>query len=120
MDDVVEPRVINGDSGKTKIIYYLYLAGLVFGITGLIGVVMAYLERGDEDTPDWIKSHCTWQIRTFWIGALFLFTGVLLALVIVGYFILLFWVVWLIVRTMKGMKMLDKKKPVENVSGWMF
>lgn len=29
--------------GSAKIIYILYLAGIVFGMIGIIGVVMAYI-----------------------------------------------------------------------------
>ena len=29
--------------GSAKIVYILYMVGLIFGITGIIGVVMAYI-----------------------------------------------------------------------------
>ena len=51
------------NSGQAKIIYILSLAGFIVGITPLIGIVMAYMNRGEG--PDWIKSHYQWQIRTF-------------------------------------------------------
>jgi len=100
------------DTSKAKLVYYLYLAGLVFGITGVVGVVMAYLERKDESIPDWLKTHYTYQIKTFWIGAIFMIVGGLLALVFIGYFVLLAWVVWLVIRALKGMKALDKKEAI--------
>ncbi len=101
-----------------KIIYILYLVGLVFGVTGIAGVVMAYIN--EDDAPDWLKTHYQFQIRTFWIGALYLCIGTLLSLVLIGYLVLLFWMVWLIIRSIKGMKLLDKKKPHPNPTGWMF
>ena len=101
-----------------KIIYILYLVGLVFGVTGIAGVVMAYIN--EDDAPDWLKTHYQFQIRTFWIGALYIFIGTLLSLVLIGYLVLLFWMVWLIIRSIKGMKLLDKKKPHPNPTGWMF
>jgi uncharacterized membrane protein len=104
--------------GTAKIIYILYLVGVVFGITGIIGVVMAYINRGDA--PDWLSSHYQFQIRTFWIGALYILIGILLSFVLVGYLVLLFWVVWLIVRCAKGMKALDQKVAHPNPTGWMF
>lgn len=100
------------DTSKAKLIYYLYLAGLVFGITGVVGVVMAYLERRDQSTPDWLKSHYTYQIRTFWFGAIFMVVGGILAIVLIGYLVLLAWVIWLIIRALKGMKALEKKEPI--------
>ena len=35
-----------GDTGMALAIYILYLVGLVFGITFLVGVIMAYVNRG--------------------------------------------------------------------------
>jgi uncharacterized membrane protein len=104
--------------GAAKIVYILYLVGIIFGITGIIGVVMAYINRGDA--PEWLKTHYQFQIRTFWIGALYMLIGILLMFVIVGYFVLLFWIVWLIVRCVKGMKFLDQKEAHPNPTGWMF
>jgi len=104
--------------GTAKIIYILYLVGVVFGITGIIGVVMAYINRGDAE--DWLKSHYQFQIRTFWIGALYLVIGSMLTIVLIGYLIILFWIVWLIIRCIKGMKSLDQRQPHPNPTGWMF
>ncbi len=104
--------------GTAKIIYILYLVGVVFGITGIIGVVMAYINRGDAE--DWLKSHYQFQIRTFWIGAIYLVIGTLLAVVLIGYLVILFWVVWLIIRCIKGMKSLDQRQPHPNPTSWMF
>lgn len=111
--------IANNDKDSTaKIIYVLYLAGIVVGITSIIGVVMAYINR--SEAPEWLKSHYTFQIRTFWMGLLFMFVGALLMIVLVGYLVLLFWVIWLVIRCVKGMKMLDQKRPIENVNTWMF
>lgn len=104
--------------GSAKIVYILYLAGIVFGMTGIIGVVMAYINR--SDAPEWLRSHYQFQIRTFWIGALCMFIGVILSLIIIGYFVFLFWVVWLIIRCVKGMKSLEQKEAHPNPTGWMF
>jgi len=60
---------------------------------------MAYLNK--DDAPEWLRTHYQFQIRTFWIGALFIFIGGLLSLVIIGYFMLLFWLVWLIICCVK-------------------
>jgi uncharacterized membrane protein len=104
--------------GTAKIIYILYLVAIVLGITGIVGVVMAYIYKGDA--PDWLKSHYQFQIRTFWIGALYMVIGVILTFVFIGFFILLFLVVWLIIRCVKGMKSLDQKEAHPDPTGWMF
>jgi len=109
----------NASTERTaKIIYILYLFGIVFDITGIIGVIMAYINK--TDAPEWLQSHYRFQIRTFWIGILYMIIGVILSLALIGYLILLFWVVWLIVRCIKGMKTLDNKQAHPNPTGWMF
>lgn len=104
--------------GTAKIVYILYLIGVMIGPTGIIGVIMAYVNQADA--PDWLKSHYQFQIRTFWIGAIYMVTGMILSLVIIGWFVLLFWVIWLIIRSIKGMKALDQKEAHPNPTGWMF
>lgn len=104
--------------GTAKLVYILYLVGIVFGITGIVGVVMAYINK--DEAPDWLKSHYQFQIRTFWIGGLYLLIGTLLSVILIGWLVILFWVVWLIVRAVKGMKFLDAKETHPNPSGWMF
>ena len=104
--------------GAAKIVYILYLVSLLFGITGIIGVVMAYINK--DDAPEWLQTHYQFQIRTFWIGALFIFFGSILSVILIGWFLLLFWVVWLIVRSVKGMKALDEEKAIDNPTSWFF
>jgi len=104
-------------AGTAKIIYILYLVSIVIGITAIVGLIMAYVNR--EDAPGWLKSHYQFQIRTFWIGALYLMIGVLLSQVIIGLFILLFWLLWLVVRCTRGMKYLDRKEAYPYPKGWM-
>ena len=48
------------------VVYALYLFGLISGITMLIGVVIAYANRGRPGSI--ADSHYTFQIRTFWTG----------------------------------------------------
>ncbi|MEX2367504.1 MAG: hypothetical protein WD601_12940, partial [Pseudohongiellaceae bacterium] len=98
--------------------YLLYMLGLVIGITGIIGVVMAYIYR--DDAPPWLKSHYDFQIRTFWMGAVFMVAGVILFNVGIGVFILFFWLIWLIMRCIKGMKILDQRKAHPDTGSWMF
>lgn len=105
-------------TSNAKLVYILYLVGILLGVTGLVGVIMAYINRGDG--PDWMDTHYQFQIRTFWIGLLYMVLGMLLFVFIVGYFIWLFWLVWLIVRCAKGLKQLEKGEAVANPTSWMF
>ncbi|MDB4409807.1 hypothetical protein N9235_03255 [Gammaproteobacteria bacterium] len=105
-------------AGTAKIIYILYLVGIVFGLTAIVGVIMAYVNK--TDAPEWLATHYQFQIRTFWIGLLYLVIGAALAAVFIGYLIILFWVVWLIIRCIKGIKFLDMQKSYPDPAGWMF
>ena len=105
-------------AGTAKIIYILYLVSIIFGITAIVGLILAYVNR--DDAPDWLKTHYRFQIRTFWIGALYLFIGILFSQFIFGLFIILFWLLWLIVRCAKGYKYLDRKQAYPYPAGWMF
>lgn len=105
-------------SGTAKIVYILYLVNIVVPFTGLVGVIMAYVNQ--KDAPDWLQSHYRFQIRTFWIGLLYLVVGVILSLVLIGYLIILFYLVWLIIRCVKGMQSLDMKQAHPNPTTWMF
>jgi len=116
MNDVVQDS--SSAEGTTKIIYILYLVGILVGVTGIIGVVMAYVNKAEA--PEWLQSHYQFQIRTFWIGAIYLVAGTLLSLIVIGFLVLLFWLVWLIIRCVKGMQFLEKNEAHPNPTGWLF
>lgn len=101
-----------------KIVYILYLLSIFIGITGIIGVIMAYIYK--SDAPSWLTTHFQFQIRTFWIGLFYLLISGLLSFVIIGYLIILFWVIWMIVRCVKGIKFLDQKQPYPDPKVWLF
>jgi len=101
-----------------KLIYILFMANVIIPFLGLIGVIMAYVNKADA--PEWLQTHYQFQIRTFWIGLLYLFVGALLSLILIGYLVILFTVVWIIVRSVKGMKFLDAQQAHPNPTGWMF
>jgi len=108
---------VEGSTGSAKIVYILYIIGIVFGLTGIVGVIMAYINKGDDEVLD---THYQFQIRTFWMGLMYLVLGALLAIVLVGYFILLWWIVWLAIRSVKGMKYLDRGEAHPNPTSWLF
>jgi uncharacterized membrane protein len=116
MNQEISERPVSTDTAR--IIYILYLVGLAVGITAVIGVVMAYVNR--NEAPEWLRSHYEFQIRTFWIAILYSFIGVLLTMVLIGVLVLLFTVVWLIIRVVKGFKALEQRQPVPDVKTWMF
>ena len=101
-----------------KLIYLLYLLGLVMGITSVIALIMAYLYESEDDLV--AKSHCRFQIRTFWIGLLGLFISILASLVVIGYLLLELWFLWVIIRVVRGLKYIQKDLPHPNPQSWLF
>lgn len=109
---------IDDNTKQAKIIYILYLASLVFGVTSIVGLVMAYLGRGEAS--ELAANHYRWQIRTFWICLLYSFVGLVLSLIVIGFFVLLAVAVLFIVRCVMGLMALDKGQPVQNVESWLW
>ncbi|MGM0542138.1 MAG: DUF4870 family protein [Pseudomonadota bacterium] len=125
MPDPIEitPPPVNPDAPKVSttipiIIYALYLLNFIIPFGALIGLIMAYVNQGDED--NFLQSHYQFQIRTFWIGLLYLTIGILLTAIAIGWLVILFYIVWLIIRCAKGLKYLGKKQPLPNPTSWMF
>jgi len=116
MNQAVAERPVSTETAK--IIYILYLVGIAVGLTAIVGVIMAYINK--DEGPEWLREHYRFQIRTFWISILYWFITVLLCIVIVGFFLIPVVLVWLIVRCVKGLKYLDQQAAVPNVDGWGF
>ena len=107
-----------GGTGAVKLVYLLYLCSLLVGVTALIGVVVAYVYDGDG--PEWLRSHYRFQIRTFWIGLLFVAVCVVTSLILIGYFLGIVLALWLIVRCVRGLKYASRSAPYPNPASWMF
>ncbi len=120
-DQAPEPRQTDRwlEPGKTnlQVIYILYLASFVIGITGLVGIVLAYLNRG-KSAP-WLESHYTWAIRTFWIGLLGSFISFVLFFVAIGMLTIVLVAIWIIVRTVIGLQKLGRNEPIDNPQSWL-
>ena len=114
MNDTTE----NNSSSIAKVNYILQIISTIIGITGIIAVVIAYVNKDDSD--DWLQTHYRFQIRTFWIGVLYIALGLFLLQVIIGYLILVFTFFWLVIRCAKGLKQLENSEPVKNVESWFF
>ena len=92
------------------------------GIVGLIGIIMAYVKRGDA-TGTWLASHYRWLIRTFWFSLLWGCIGaiifVLLAIVVIGIIIgAAIWIataLWVIYRIIRGYLLFKDSKPVPGM-----
>ncbi len=106
-----EAKQIDLDSLKTitTVVYILQALSIFTGITFIAAVVVNYIKKEDVQGT-WLESHFLWQIRTFWYGLLWGVIGFILAIAIVGYFILLANTVWLLYRIIKGWLRLSEGK----------
>jgi uncharacterized membrane protein len=95
------------------------VGSFLFGWPSIVAVIINYVKRGDT-RGTWLESHFDWQIRTFWFSllwaALVAFTGLLLAIVLVGFAI---WAiglfalgVWAIYRIARGWSALQSRRAV--------
>jgi uncharacterized membrane protein len=113
------PARFDPAEGETaKVVYILYLVSLIVGLTSIVGVIMAYVNRGDA--PDWVRTHYRFQIRTFWIGLLYGAISLLTVIIVIGIFFGMFTFVWWIVRCAKGLKQLGRGEPYENAATWLW
>lgn len=99
------------------IISLLYISAFVAGVTGLVGIVLAYIWRGDNPAA-WEESHYTYLIRTFWIGLLGSVAGmvlsVVLSAVLIGIPIMVATAVWVVIRSVVSLLKAQKREPMPN------
>jgi uncharacterized membrane protein len=115
-DDAVS-RFLAPGGDYVKVVYGLYLVSVIVGITMLIGLVIAYINRG-EARGTWAESHYTYQIRTFWIGLLYSLISVVLMLVLIGFLLIFLVLVWVLARCIRGLQWAGKGQPVPNPKTW--
>ena len=111
MTDLTTDDSLRSNKTLTWIIYGLYAASFIVGITGLAAIIMNYVKRGDV-AGTYLASHFTWQIRTFWISIIAAIVGVLLMIVLIGWFVLVADTVWVIYRLVIGAIRLNENRPV--------
>ena len=93
-------------------VYLLYLLGMFMVVTAPVGVAIAHLAR--RRAPEWLHSHYTFQLRTFWLGLLILLPGLFLAVNFIGYLIVAFWVFWVIGRCAVGISALTDGRSIPH------
>lgn len=111
MTDLTTDESLRSNKTLTWIIYGLYAASFIVGITGLAAIIMNYVKRGDV-AGTYLASHFTWQIRTFWISLIAAVVGVLLMIVLIGWIVLLLDTVWVVYRLVIGAIRLNENRPV--------
>jgi uncharacterized membrane protein len=106
------------DFNYPTIIALLYLSSFVLGITGLVGVVLAYVWKG-EPRAAWEASHFQYLINTFWIGLIGSIVGFVLLIIVIGIPILLAVMALVVVRSVLSLVRAQKHEPMPNPATWL-
>lgn len=93
----------------TTVVYALQAASFLVGITFIVAVIINYV-KAEDVAGTFLQSHFRWQIRTFWFSVLWSVIGFLTVFVVVGYFVLVANLVWVIYRVVKGWLRLNDSK----------
>ena len=119
------------DRTMPAVVYALYLIGVVNGLTILLGLVLAYANRGGAGAR--ARSHYTFLIRTFWlwfawalIALTLILWGGILSLVLIGLpFFALGWLIfglihiWFAVRAIAGVIYLAREEAYPRPRTWL-
>lgn len=107
------------EPGKTnvQIVYFLYIAGMFIPILPLVGLIMAYINRGKAG--GWVDTHYTYVIRTFWISLLYILIATVLVFLLIGILLYIAVVIWIIVRCILGLQAAGRGEPVRNPESWL-
>jgi len=101
------------DFNQPTIISLLYLSSFIFGVTGVVGVVLAYVWKAEPKT-DWEASHYQYLINTFWIGFVGSIVSVLLMIVLIGFLLIVAVAALVLVRCVLSLINAQKRKPMPN------
>jgi uncharacterized membrane protein len=105
------PQQAEANKNITQVIYGLYAASLVVGVTYLVAIILNYVKR-DDVKGTYLESHFDWQIKTFWFSLLGCIIGYATVVVVIGFVILGVTLVWFIYRIAKGWLRLNEGQPI--------
>lgn len=103
---------------RPSIIGLLYLASFLVGVTSLVGIVLAYVWKG-QPHDSWETSHYQYLIRTFWIGVIGTLVSIPLMVVMIGFLTVFAVVVLVIVRCVLSLVNAQKRQPMPNPASWL-
>jgi uncharacterized membrane protein len=111
---MTEPQTGSGfDLNKPTIVGLLYVASYLTGITAIIGLVLAYVWRG-EPGEGWEDSHYTYLANTFWIGLVGLIVGTILLIVLIGFLVWIATGILCLVRIVMSLVNAQKRQAMPN------
>lgn len=99
-----------------RIVYGLFALSFFVLPAAFAGLIVAYIVQ--KDAQGWLKTHYTYLIRTFWIMALYIFSGVLTMIIFIGPIVLFAAGLWFVARIVLGWVTMEKGMPIENPKSW--
>ncbi len=106
------------DQTLARIVYILYFFAFFTGLLAIIGVIIAYVKRNSPDTPLWLRTHFQFQIKTFWYGVAYLLIAILLSIVLIGWLVYIWGIIWLFTRGIKGLIAINHQGMVTGKDGF--
>lgn len=103
----------NFEFNRPTIVGLLYAGSYLTGVSGLIGLVLAYVWKGEPHEP-WEATHYTYLIRSFWIGLAAIVVGLLTMLIGIGFLLLGGVGIWFLVRLVLSLVNAQKRQPMAN------
>jgi uncharacterized membrane protein len=93
----------------------LIVTAFLTGWPSIIAVILNYVKRSDV-RGTWLDSHFSWQIRTFWWSLLWVVTGAVLFVTVIGIPIAyILWIatgIWVLYRIIRGWLALSSQRPM--------
>ena len=108
-----QPQTGGFDMNKSTIISLLYLGSFITGLSGLIGIVLAFVWK-DEVSGTWEESHLQYHIMTFVVGFVASIIAALLMLVLIGFLLLPVIALWIIARSVVALLKAQKQEPMPD------
>lgn len=104
------------------VVYICYLLCYFAYLPMIVGVVIAYTAKADSGAL--ASAHYRFQIRTFWIGLVYslIVTAIALTVILFPLAILLgsLWVIWVVIRSVRGIVSLQRKEAPHNLKTWLY
>ena len=116
-DQIDQPSATPPPSGfdlnRPTIVSLLFLSSYLLGITAIIGIVLAYVWRGEAHEP-WEATHYQYLITTFWVGLGGMILSVILMIVLIGFLLIFAVGAWVLVRVILSIIAAQKRQPMPN------
>lgn len=119
-EDRRPPQKTQGfDANRPTIISLCYLGSFVTGISALIGIVLAHVWQG-EAQEDWMASHYSYLIRTFWYSLIAGVVATLLSIIFIGLLLFPLIAIWFGVRSVMSLMKAQKREPMPDPQTLLF